>query len=162
MTIQLTGADLVDLAMETEEQGERFYRAAAEQTSDPEAKEFFAHLADQEIRHKEVFQKLGSRAITTEIDPTSWDEAMAYIEATVDQAFFSKEQAPIRTVPEGATLSQMIRRAIDFEQQTLLYFYTLRDLVHPANRRIVDDIVAEERSHVRRLSAMLAEEEGEA
>lgn len=155
MTIQLTGADLVDLAVQTETRGEQFYRQAAEQASDGQAKDLFTYLADQEVRHKQVFQGLGANIVSTEIDDTSWDEAMAYIEATVDSAFFGKDDAPIRAVPKGATVAEMIRKAISFEQQTLLYFYTLRDLVQSPNRRLVDEIVEEERSHVRRLAAML-------
>jgi len=57
-------------------------------------------------------------------------------------------------IPAGSTVREMIERAITFEQQTLLFFYTLRDLVQPVNRALVDSIVSEERSHVRRLAAM--------
>lgn len=154
MSIQLTGADLIDLAVQTEIRGEAFYRQAASQAKTQETKELFTHLADQEIRHKQVFQGLASSIVTTEIDSTAWEEALAYIESTVDREFFSPN-APIRTVPQGATEAEMLKQAIAFEQQTLLFFYTLRDLVQPVNRPIVDRIVDEERAHVRRLSAQL-------
>lgn len=55
-------------------------------------------------------------------------------------------------------MDDMLRQAIAFEQQTLLFFGALRDLVQSSNRPIIDRIVAEERAHVRRLSAMLASE----
>jgi len=160
MTIQLTGADLVDIAVQTETRGEKFYQDASQRASDPESVKLFTYLAEQEARHRVVFAGLSAAITVTEIDNTTWEEAMAYIEATVDQAFFAGDKTPIAEIPEQATVADMLRMAIEFEQQTLLYFYTLRDLVQPQNRDIVDQIVAEERSHVLRLGAMLQKQGG--
>jgi len=154
MSLQLSGADLLDLAIETERRGERFYRAAERAAADPGAKELFRELADQEIAHRRTFERLGGAIVITEIDPSDWDEALAYIRATVDSTFFA-DDAPIHQVAVGPTVADMLRQAIAFEQQTLLYFSSLRDLVQPANRPLVDQVIAEERSHVRRLAAML-------
>jgi rubrerythrin len=155
MSIQLSGADIIDLAIRTEVRGEGFYREAAQAANTPQAKELFTYLADEELRHKRLFRGLSGAIVMTEIDPAAWDEAVAYIAATVDQAFFAKSEAPIRLVPLGATVQDMTRKAIEFEKQTLLYFYSLRDLVHPSNVPIVDKVIQEEKRHVRQLSAML-------
>ena len=157
MSIQLSGADIIDLAVQTEVRGEAFYRQAATMSGNGEAGRLFAYLADEELRHKKVFQGLSPAIINTEMDPTTWDEAQMYIAATVDASFFSRADAPIRAVPAGATIGDMLRQAIEFEKQTLLYFYALRDLIQPANRPILDNVIQEEKSHVRRLAARLAE-----
>ena len=153
MSVQLSGADLIDLAIQTETRGERFYRQAAAAANKPEAKALFTDLGDQEVLHRRTFERLSGAIVVTEIDPTTWDEAVAYIEATVDSAFFGKG-APIQAIPAGATVEEMLTQALRFEQQTLLYFGSLRDLVQPTSRAIVDQIMAEERSHVRLLAAM--------
>jgi len=155
MSIQLSGADIVDLAVQTEVRGERFYREAAGAAGDrPQARQLFSYLAGEELRHKRLFEGLSGTIVVTEIDPTTWDEAVEYIMATVDRAFFSKPDAPIRAVPLGATVDEMLRQAIEFEKQTLLYFYSLRDLVQPSNVPIIDKVIAEEKNHIHRLSAM--------
>lgn len=159
MSIQLSGADVLDLAVQTELRGERFYRAAAQAAEDAAARALFAHLASEEVRHKETFLALSPEIVVTEIDPSAWEEVQGYIEATVERAFFDAD-APIQAVPLAPDVPGMIRQAIAFEQQTLLYFYTVRDLVQPSNRPLIDRILAEERSHVRRLAAMLREQEG--
>ena len=153
MGILLSGADIIDLAVQTEAQGEAFYREAASRADSQEARDLFTYLADQELQHKQVFTRLGDAIVVTELAPSEWQEALDYIQATVSQTFFS-DGAPIRSIPAGSSVGDMIKRAIAFEQQTLLFFYTLRDLVQPANRKLVDSIVAEERSHVRRLAAL--------
>jgi rubrerythrin len=156
MSIQMTGGDVVDMAVQTEVEGERFYRAAAERAESPEARQLFAYLAGEEARHRQTFEALSDRIVVTEIDPTTWDEGIAYIRATVDRAFFSGTKAPIRTIALEGTVDDMLRQAIAFEQQTILFFGALRDLVQRPNRPIIDQIVAEERDHVRRLAAMLS------
>lgn len=153
MGILLSGADIVDIALQTETRGEVFYREAVGLSTSPEARELFTYLADQELQHKLIFASLGGAIIETEIEAAEWQEALEYINATVGQTFFA-DKAPIRSIPAGSTVREMIERAIAFEQQTLLFFYTLRDLVKPANQSLIDTIVSEERTHVRRLSAM--------
>ena len=158
MSIQITGGDVVDMAVQTEVEGERFYRAAAERADNAETRDLFAYLADEEVRHKQAFEALSDRIVVTEIDPTTWEEGIAYIRATIDRALFSGSNAPIRTIALEATVDELLRQAIAFEQQTLLFFGALRDLVQPPNRPIIDRIVSEERGHVRRLAAMLSPE----
>ena len=155
MSIHMLGGDALEMAVQTEIEGERFYRAAAERTTNAEARELFTFLADEELQHRHAFEELSDAIVMTAIDPTSWEEGIAYIKATVDRALFSGTDAPIRTIAVEATLEGMLRQAIAFEQQTLLFFGALRDLVQSPNRPLIDRIVAEERGHVRRLSAML-------
>lgn len=155
MSILITGGDVIDLAVQTEVEGERYYRAAAERAAETKARDLFLYLADEEVRHREVFESLSDSIVITEIDPTTWQEGLAYIQATVNRAFFSGPGAPIRAISSSTTLDDMVRQAIAFEQQTLLFFGALRDLVQPPNQPMIDHIVAEERNHVRRLAAML-------
>jgi len=155
MSIQLTGADVIDLAVQTEIRGERFYREAMAKSDRSDARSLFEYLAQEETRHKQVFEGLSPSIVITALDPTTWDEAVQYIQATVDSAFFSRSDAPIRLIPQSASVEDMVRMAMNFEKQTLLYFYTLRDLVQPANRPLIDTIVDEEKSHIRRLVAWL-------
>ena len=153
MSIQLSGADVVDLAVQAETRGEAFYRAAAAQATG-EAQALFAHLADEELRHKRNFEGLAAQIVLTDFDPTAWQETLEYIAATVDSEFF-RPDAPIRTVALQDSVPGMIRQAIEFEKQSILFFYTLRDVVQEANRPLVTAILAEERDHVRRLARML-------
>jgi rubrerythrin len=156
MGIQLSGADIIDLAVQTEVHGAKFYREAARVANQPAAAELFRYLADEEVKHKQLFGNMGAAIVITEIDPATWEEAQEYIAAAVDQAFFTKSSAPIRAVPQGATVEEMTRLAIAFEKETLLFFYSVRDLVSAPNRALVDKVVAEEKKHIRRLAALLS------
>jgi rubrerythrin len=156
MTIQMTGADVIDMAVQTETRGEQFYRQAAREAQDPEARQLFEFLAGEETRHRTIFSGLSAGIVASEIDPQTWAEALMYIEATVDRAFFRGSGAPLREIDPGAAEADLLRQAIEFEKETLLFFVSLRDLVQPASQRLVDDIVREERSHVATLARRLA------
>jgi len=45
--------------------------------------------------------------------------------------------------------------AMGLEKETLLFFYDLRDMVPAADRTFIEKVVAEEKSHIRRLAEML-------
>jgi rubrerythrin len=160
MGILLSGADVIDAAVQTEVRGEAFYRQAAAQADKPEAAALFRYLADEEKRHKQLFAGLEGAIVTTDIDPTTWEEAQEYIAATVDGAFFARTDAPIRAVPQAATVAEMLRQAIAFEKETLLFFYSLRDLVTPTNRPLIDEIMAEEKKHIRQLARIKKQRQG--
>jgi len=154
MAIQLDGLDVLDLAIQTEERGEAFYRQAVRLAETDEAKELFTYLADQETVHRTTFEALAKDVTLVETSSADWQEIAEYIAATVDRAFFS-DQGAIGSVPQAASVQEMIRAAMTFEKETLLFFYQLRDLVRPAHREAIDQIVDEEKTHVRRLAAML-------
>ena len=58
-----SGGDVVQFAIRMEENGELFYREAAGTADDPGVVDLFNRLADEEVKHKKIFQDLFSRAI---------------------------------------------------------------------------------------------------
>lgn len=156
MSIQVSGADVIDLAIETEVRGERFYREAMARAGTPGARELFEYLADEELRHKAIFEELADKVVVTEVAPSILEEALSYIESTVDMAFF-RDYSPLQKIPEGTTEVDLLERALAFEKETLLFFTGLRDLVQPENEAIVDGVAREERRHIARIGAMLRE-----
>ena len=135
-----------------------FYRQAASLATTDEAVALFTYLADQETLHRKLFEEMAQSVTLVETSAADWQEISEYIAATVDRAFFADAGA-IEAVPHAETVEEMIRAALTFEKETLLFFYQLRDLVRPAHRAALDNIVNEEKAHVRRLAAMLAETE---
>ena len=50
---------------------------------------------------------------------------------------------------------EALQMAIGFEKETMLFYYDLRDKVSDADKPVIDRIIAEERTHVQRLSGLL-------
>ena len=152
----LQAADIVDLAMQLEQSGEAFYRAVAKESKSPQIRSLFEDLADQEVKHYAVFAKL---AQTVRDNPLmtdeEWAQYVAYLNATVQSAFFEGPDKALAAAEELTDEKEAVRMAMGFEKETLLFFYDLRDTVSAADRTLVEKVVAEEKSHIRRLAGML-------
>lgn len=154
--VLLQATDMFEMAMQVERSGEAFYRAAAEKVDSHSVKGLFEDLALQEVKHYQLFRSLfesirGRPLMTAE----QWHEYQGYLGATVQSAFF---EGPDRALAAAETVTghqEAVRMAIEFEKETLLFFYDLTDIVPDSGKRAVREIVEEERSHIRRLARML-------
>jgi rubrerythrin len=152
----LQAADALELAMGIEKNGEAFYQGVAQKMQVAEVQSLFEDLAHQETKHYDAFKQL-SRAFQGKLllGAAEWDEYQQYLQATVDSALFESPERALAAAGEAKDEKEAVRMAIGFEKETLLFFYNLRDLVPQNDQKTIDHIIAEERSHVRRLAKML-------
>lgn len=149
-------ADIVELALEIEKNGEAFYRAVAKKTSKSDLKALFEDLAQQEVLHFKTFQRLGRTTWDKPLmPPEQWQEYLDYLQATVQSAFFQGEEQALAQADQVTNEEEAIHMAMDFEKETLLFFHDLRDLVPPGEKATLSHIIAEEKSHLRRLAGLL-------
>ena len=76
--------EIYQFAMRIEENGERFYRGAAQALQDREAKDLFSHLADEEVRHKRIFESMLSKMESYQMDERYSGEYLEYLRAYID------------------------------------------------------------------------------
>jgi len=142
--------------MGIERNGEAFYRAVMQKTQVPEARDLFEHLAQQEVAHYAIFEKmareLGSTSLLT---AEEWDQYQSYLQATVQSALFESPERALAAADQAQDEKEAIHMAMGFEKETLLFFYNLRDLVPDRQQKTIQRIIDEEKKHVRRLAAML-------
>jgi rubrerythrin len=152
----LRAADITELAMELEKSGEAFYRAVAEKVDSPEVRALFEDLANQEVAHYRIFQKL-ARSIREQpfMTDEEWDMYQDYLDATVQSAFFEGADKALAAADEVEDEEQALRMAIGFEKETMLFFHDLQDKVPEKGRETVERVIAEERRHVQRLAGMV-------
>lgn len=148
--------DVIEMAMELEKSGEIFYGAVAQKATSPEVRELFQHLAEQEIDHYRAFEKM--TRTSWQQSPTfegDWDQYLMYLQATLQSAFFEGSDKALSLAEQVTDEKEALQMAMDFEKETMLFFYDLRDKVSGADVAIVERIIAEERTHVQRLAAMI-------
>jgi len=149
-------ADVVEMAMELEKSGEIFYNAVAEKAASPEVQALFEDLAAEEKHHYAAFEKL-TRS-TWGPSPTfegDWDQYLMYLQATLQGTFFEGSDKALSLAEQVSDENEALQMAIGFEKETMLFYYDLRDKVSDADKTVVERIIAEERTHVQRLAAML-------
>jgi rubrerythrin len=155
MGVLMTAVDVVELAMQAEKSGEAFYRAVAIKSESSQLQVLFEDLAEQEVKHYQVFAELSRTVRDSPLMAEGWDEYLEYVNATVQGAFFQGPDKALAAAEEVTDEKEAVRMAIGFEKETLLFFYGLRDSIYAADREYIDRVVDEEKSHIRRLAGML-------
>lgn len=150
--MSFTASDILEFAVRIEENGANFYRYAVQIAKDEEAKEIFSRLADEELNHQKIFGRIFAAMEKTVLPESYAGEYAAYLHNYVDNAvIFTKEALDRELAGVKDTLS-----ALDFalrrEQDSILYYHEIKQLVPAAEHAAVDRVIEEERRHFSKLS----------
>jgi rubrerythrin len=151
--LKIDAGDVLKFAIRIEEDGELFYNRAALMVDDKNVSDLFNELAAEEIRHKTIFEGLLSGV--RHIDPPESypGEYAAYLHDYIDgKVIFLKEKKA--EAAEIQTVVSALDFAIQREADSILYYQELKGYVVQKEQPAIDKIIAEERSHFARLSAM--------
>ena len=151
-------SEVFQLAVRIEENGERFYKEMAERFDEPDIKELFIFLADEEIEHKKIYNHLYQEFKTFDPPVEYAAEYFEYIKIYADQVMFNKKEFE-ENISNITDIISALDFAIDSELNAILYFSEMKWMVLKEKRDIVDKIIKEERMHFIRLSNMKKKKE---
>jgi len=158
MTVFFNISEIYQFAIKIEENGEKFYRSIAKKTNNKEVKELFIFLADEEVRHKKVFEELLSKVEKYEPPEIYPGEYFAYLKAYAEELIFPKGV-------EKELEKEDIIEAIDFgirrELDSIMYYLEAKSFVPETQHSELDKIIQEERSHFVKLSEIKKQIKGE-
>ncbi len=155
MSIFFSIREVIEMAIATERSGQAFYQSASKLARENNLKELFQYLADQEEKHLKTFQDFyNTLKEKAEVTPYNWKEAKLYLEALVDSKFFSSPEKVINLAKEAKDELEVIYAAIDFEKDTLLFFYQILEMIKSQKQELVKKIIEQEKKHIQRLSTM--------
>ncbi len=150
-----TVADIREIAIQIERNGEEAYRKAAEMAIDPELAEIFLWMADEEKRHAEWFKKTiqSDKPLTDEQVELEKMGRQLLQEMVADQTF-SLEQ---KRLQQTRQLSEILAQSKNFEQDTILFYEFLQTMISDSEAHDqLDVIISEERRHYKQLGEMEA------
>lgn len=145
-------ADIRDIAVQIERNGEKAYRQAGEDAADPAIAEIFYWMADEEKRHAQWFEEIESeKPITEELVALEKMGRKLLQEMVADQTF-SLEQKRLNKVRD---IQEMLAQSKLFESDTILFYEFLQGVIDDKEAsRQLDAIIAEERRHFEQLGEM--------
>lgn len=148
---QFDASEIFQLAIRIEENGEKFYRHMSQILKETKVKDLFNYLADEEAKHKKLFELMVSKIEKYEPVESYPEEYFAYVRALADDVIFNE-----RKLDEDVKKIEDAVSAIDFakekESNSILYYQGVKNLVPGNQRNSVDSIIEEERSHFTELS----------
>lgn len=153
-----SASEVFDIAIQLEENGERFYRQAVLHATDEDVKGLLIWLAEQEMHHREAFVAMKSDVKRAPEDRWAEEASGAILQSAMGEHGFSLDEVDFSTIPDEAAL---LKVAIGFEKDGILFYELIRSFVDDVDTLMqLDRIIQEERSHVRlfeeRLNAMEA------
>ncbi len=154
MGVFFTADELIRIALDIEDAGYGFYKRAGAGTESPSLRGLFEHLAEQEKKHKETFLALRDRVSdsATREEPAERSEVDPFIRALIENRLFAGADQNIARAAGAAGGREAADYALEFEKDTLLFFYQLLDQVRSTEKTLVQAIIQEEKDHVRRLA----------
>jgi rubrerythrin len=138
--------EIIDLAIQIEENGEKVYRKAVDNVSDPSLSSLLRWLADEEAKHTQRFNELREIADTSPIDPQVEELGKNILRSVVGEQSFSLDEADFSRI---GTVKELIQLAIEFEKDTILFYEMIRTFVQ--DHETMDklrEIIEEETRHI--------------
>lgn len=149
-----TVADIRDIAIQIERNGEETYRQAAKMAADPRMAEIFQWMADEEKRHAEWFESIRSDQPLSEEQIALEKMGRQLLQEMVADQTFSLERKKLQ---QSRDLSEVLAQSKLFEQDTVLFYEFLQTMITDDEAyKQLETIIAEERRHFRQLGEMEA------
>ncbi len=145
--------DVFEMAVQIEKNGGAFYRTAADNVTDEDAKAFLLDLAAMEDTHVTTFEDMRSQLTDADKQGTVFDpkgEAGEYLKALADTwVFFEKEI-------DLSSFGEILKAAITAEKDSIVFYIGMKDMVPESfGQSKIDAIIKEEMLHIKILSRRL-------
>jgi rubrerythrin len=141
----MTLRQAIEFAVKTEELGAEFYRRlAAKFSEDPELKEMFELLTNDEIMHQSQFRKL--------LEETPPDEGVStgpefqYLRAMSLSQFFWGEKGLKKKCAEIKSKTDAMATVFELEKATLQYYEALREVL--GENDMLEAVIRAEKAHL--------------
>jgi rubrerythrin len=147
----LNASEILKVAIRIEENGEIFYRMMADKLESQQIKSTFIYLADEDNKHKRIFEDMLSEADNYEPFESYPGEYTAYLRAYADEHVFSREKTGKLMAKKIKTAAEAVKFAVGIELDSIHYYNELKNFVPENQKSIIDKIIEEERSHYLKL-----------
>lgn len=153
MAIFYSPVEVIEMAIKTEESGQKFYANTAKKTKSKQLSELFLFLAGEEEKHAKIFKNLYDTINESPQSlPYNFDEIQQYLKAIIDSIFFLSGSSSY--VAKLKSSQALLDFALTFEKDTILFYLEISNFVKEKDKKLVDKIIACEKEHIRKLSAI--------
>lgn len=144
-----TIADIRNIAVQIEKNGEETYRNAGLASTDPEVVAILNRMAEDERRHAEWFAAIRSEKPLTREQREMEAVGRTLLQDMVKGNTFLLEQSELE---RAKTVAEVLARAKVFEQDTILFYQFIQGFLDdPEAAYWLEKIITEEGNHIRQL-----------
>ncbi|MBN3040738.1 MAG: ferritin family protein [Candidatus Omnitrophica bacterium] len=140
--------EIVKIAIEVENNGEKLYEALENKAADQKVRAVWKYLKEQETAHSKTFKDMLDKTgeyIVQEFNP---GEYQAYLRAIADEYIITSDLAKKKASQGFKTDLEAIEFAIHIEKESIITYMALKDYVILSKHPVLDRIIAEEKNHL--------------
>jgi rubrerythrin len=140
-------AEIYDLGVRIEKNGEKFYRDAMKQAWSAPIADMLKTLAEEEVKHVDFFVKRMDALKQKRENPLMDEMTASMLKDILGNQTFSLKETDVSKI---RGVDELVALAIEFEKDTIL-FYEMVDSFMPEEeaRRELKEIIEEEERHVK-------------
>ncbi len=150
----LNASDLLNFAIRIEEFGELFYSKAALSVGDKEAASMLHRLADEEARHRDIFKEMLNKWGDQRPPESYPGEYMRYLRSFIDGKVVFQEGLEKTVIHDLSDTKSVLDFAIQRELDSILFYHELGAFISQSQRKVIDEVISEERKHIVLLSRL--------
>lgn len=152
--------EIIETAIQIEQSGYQYYdQALSRGNLSEKSRCVLTQLRDEERTHEALFESLRTAFDRASLYAAKdWDIVQDYIRSHAESHVFHQPGSAIKMAQKARDEVEIIRYAIGFEKDTILYFTSIhKDMIDVETRSTVKRIVEEEANHVLKLRAILSD-----
>lgn len=151
--------EIFEIAVQIERNGAKFYRRAAELFSGAHIHDKLQSLASMEDQHEKTFAAMKAELQPADPSDITFDpdnQAALYLQSVADGKVFDLSADPANLFPEGITLEDVIKTAIELEKESVVFYTGIKRIVpEELGSDRIDYIIMEEVGHITDLRTQL-------
>lgn len=142
-----TLAEIYDLGIRIEKNGEKFYRDAMKQAWSAPIVDMLKRLAEEEVKHVDFFEKRVDALKQKRENPLLDEMGASMLKDILGNQTFSLKDTDVSTINN---VNDLVAIAIEFEKDTILFYEMVGSfMTDEESRRELEEIIEEEERHVK-------------
>ncbi len=145
--------EILDLAIQIEQNGEAVYRDAVAKLSNPELVSMLTWMADEERKHAKWFADLKNKSETQSTGPFVEQMSRELFSDLLGEKNFSHQEVDFTRVENVDDLMSIF---VEFENDTVLFYEMLEPFIDDENAlENLKKIISEEKNHINNLQEFI-------
>lgn len=147
-----SGTEIVMMGIQIEKNGKDFYNTLILQSQNRKAKELYKFLASEEEKHILAFQGILDKLEDSQAVESYPGEYISYMKTLAAEYVFTQEDKGQALAKSTKTDKEAIELGLRFEKDSILFYEAMKKSISSAHHNIVDQLILQEASHLKKLS----------
>jgi len=154
-------SEIAELGVQIEINGRDFYAGLTDKTKNVKVKEVFSYLRGEEEKHIAKFREILDSVHKYEPKEAYPDEYFAHMNSLAGAHVFTKKNKGRETAERMKDSKEAVDFGLKFERDSILFYVGMKKTLSKEDQAVIDRLIKEEESHIRKLLDLRKKIEGE-